>query len=72
MSDTNPPLCKDCRWVKQSFMDFGSYRFARCAHPSTTDLVSGQSRSFCSVQRMSIGLCGETGKNFEPKRRVGL
>ena len=71
-------LCKDCKFAKRNLTDFilflGSYRFAKCNHPSaminpnSDYYVTGGSSDyyFCSTQRAYD--CGKQGKYFEPKK----
>lgn len=56
-------LCRDCRWVRVTFMErvvmpFQPYRFAKCTHPKTQKqdfrvFVDGHpsERGYCSVAR---------------------
>ena len=81
MNDQNTPaktkLCIDCKyftpemyprflWCKPWPM---APKYAKCAHPSQLDLVSGSAESFCQMQRESFAdyRCGPDAKLFEPK-----
>lgn len=75
---TDPPkLCINCKhftpemhprflWGKPRSM---APKYAKCAHPSQLDRVSGSAESFCLTQRESFMdyRCGPDAKLFESK-----
>lgn len=69
MNDTPEKLkfCKDCKYfTPHTEPSTDSFRYAKCAHPSVLDLVSGEIIRYCSVNR-DTGECGTAAKLFEPK-----
>jgi hypothetical protein len=76
MNDTaKPKLCTECKyftpeivpalwWFRPSPLPA---KYAKCAHPSQLDLVSGDATTFCSINRETGGACGTAAKLFEPK-----
>ena len=66
MNDTpeKPKLCIDCKYFTPHSAN--PIRYAKCAHPSVLDLVSGEIARYCSVNR-DTGECGTTAKLFDPK-----
>lgn len=66
-SQKNPPLCKDCEYVRIGwfYLLFTGYEFAMCG--ATINTVDGSSENYCQIRRRFNNLCGEEGKLFKQK-----
>lgn len=71
-------LCKDCKHADIAHLYSESYKCNSPKRKSKTDLITGKKVymfSYCNTQRsskgwffsMTNGLCGESGRFFEPK-----
>lgn len=76
---TDPLYCKDCKHCRPEIADiiftlgFGDgLKYARCARPNVTDLVSGKScQNLCSYERVSyytVDTCGKDAEYFEARK----
>ncbi len=73
-------LCKNCKWYKKDWLDFGSGRYSRCLNPKTLpkpktklSLITGKSVfipgiiPFCAIERTYTfsQTCGPQAKFYE-------
>ena len=79
MKPASSKLCVDCKWFKpwRPWLRLGWPKdwpkdwFAKCLHPSTLDIVTGEVGKYARTERrdyFSSETCGTAGKNFEAGR----
>ncbi len=76
--EETPRTCFSCRYFREfntsdkvrkdmEILNIDIFQFAKCAHPSLVNKISGEPGSFCDIERKKWGHCKEKGKLWQTR-----